>query len=65
MSLEKPTSFNDVPRNLDEQFDDLFNNVIRDSVLYSYYRSRKHKLQADGEEDACCHGCATGRGCSK
>ena len=65
VSLEKPTSFNDASRNVDEQFDDLFNNVIRDSVLFSYYRSRKHKFQADGEEDACCHGCVTGRGCSK
>jgi hypothetical protein len=64
-SLEKPTSFDDVPRNVDEQFDDLFKNVIRDSMLYSYYREWRHEVLVHLEDDACCRGCATGRGCSK
>ena len=64
-SLDKPTSFDDAPRNVDEQFEHLFKNIIRDSVLHSHYRERRHLLSVNGEGDACCPGCVTGRGCLK
>lgn len=65
VSLEKPTSFANSIQSVDQEFDELFKNIIRDSVLYSYYRKRRHLLSVDGEGDACCHGCVTGQGCSK
>jgi hypothetical protein len=66
VSLEKPSSFfTNRSTSVDEQFDDLFKTIIRDSVLYSYYRERKHLLSVDDEGEACCHGCSTGVGCSK
>ena len=64
-SSELPTSFVNESQSVDEQFDDLFKSIIRDSVLYSYYKERRHLLSVDDEGDACCHGCVTGRGCSK
>jgi len=64
-SSELPTSFVNTSLSVDEQFDDLFKSIIRDSVLYSYYKERRHLLSVDDEGDACCHGCVTGRGCSK
>lgn len=66
VSLESPAFFSNGSQNsIDEQFDDLFKNVIRDSVLYSYYRKRRHLLSVDDQGDACCHGCLLGRECSK
>lgn len=66
VGLERPASFPTTPpRSVDAQFDDLFKVVIRDSVLHSYYRDRRHLLSVDVEGEACCHGCATGHGCTK
>jgi len=65
VSLEKPVSFTNQPHSIDEQFDDLFTCVIRDSVLHSYYKKRRHLLSADEEGDNCCHDCVTGQGCAK
>ncbi|KAL7543042.1 hypothetical protein ACHAXR_012343 [Thalassiosira sp. AJA248-18] len=67
VSLEKPTQFvtNNRSHGVDDLFDDLFNSIIRDSVLYSFYKGRKHLLSVDEEGDACCHGCVTGHGCAK
>lgn len=65
VSSEKPTCFANTLHSIDDQFDDLFKNVIRDSVLYSYYRGRRHLLSFDKEGEACCHGCVTGQECSK
>lgn len=65
VSSEMPTSFANTTKSIDEQFDHLFKDIIRDSVLYSYYRERRHLLSVDHEGEACCHGCVTGQGCSK
>lgn len=64
-SSEKPNMFIDRSKTADEKFDDLFKDIIRDSVLYAFYRKRKHLLSVDEEGDACCHGCVTGHQCSK
>jgi hypothetical protein len=66
VSLEQSPLFNLEHASVDEQFDDLFRNLIRDSVLYDFYRKRRQVLSVDDEGDACCIGCASGRGrCSK
>ena len=62
---EKPTQFARRSQSVDELFDDLFQNIIRDSVLHSFYKDRRHLLSVDDEGDGCCHGCVAGRGCSK
>lgn len=66
VSLEQSPLFNIEDSSVDKQFDDLFRNLIRDSVLYDFYRKRRRVLAVDDEGDACCIDCATGRGrCSK
>ena len=65
VSSEMPTMFANTTKSIDEQFDHLFKDIIRDSVLYSYYKERRHLLSVDEEGEACCHGCVTGQGCSK
>ena len=64
VSLEQSPLFNLDHTSLDKQFDDLFRNLIRDSVLYDFYRKRRQVLAVDDESDACCIDCANGRaGC--
>merc|ERR1712228_283818 len=46
-SSELPTSFVNTSQSVDEQFDDLFKCIIRDSVLYAYYKERRHLLSVD------------------
>jgi len=66
VSLEQSPLFNIEDTSVDTQFDDLFRNVIRDTVLYDFYRKRRQVLAVDDEGDACCIDCANGRGrCSK
>ena len=65
VSSEMPTSFANSTESIDEQFDQLFKNIIRDSVLYTFYKKRRHLLKVDHEGDGCCHGCVTGQICSK
>ena len=65
VSLEQSPLFKVEQTSLDKQFDDLFRNLIRDSVLYDFYRKRRKVLTFDDEGDVCCFDCAAGRGCSK
>ena len=61
-----PGLFNLEDTSVDKQFDDLFRNVIRNTVLYDFYRKRRQVLAVDDEGDAWCIDCANGRGrCSK
>ncbi|KAL7550788.1 LOW QUALITY PROTEIN: hypothetical protein ACHAWF_013999 [Thalassiosira exigua] len=64
VGLERPTYVGNGTHNVDKQFDDMFKNIVRDSMLYSYYRGRRHLLSVDQEGEACCDGCATGQECS-
>lgn len=65
VSLEQSPLFHLDHADIDEQFDDLFRNLIRDSVLYDFYRKRRQALIVEDEDDACCEECAHGRRCSK
>lgn len=59
--LKAPTAFSE-SRNLDFQFDSLFQFVVKDRALRNYYRGRREDLE--GETDDCCQGCAAGAGCA-
>ncbi len=48
---------------VDSKFEALFLDVIKDSALYEFYRTRKKQLDVDAE--ACCNECALGLGCTK
>lgn len=66
VSLEQSPLFDLEDTSVDKQFEDLFRNLIRDTVLHDFYRKRRQVLAVDDESDACCIDCANGRGrCSK
>ena len=66
VSLEQSPLFDLEDTSVGKQFEDLFRNLIRDPVLYDFYRKRRQVLALDDESDACCIDCANGRGrCSK
>jgi hypothetical protein len=48
-----------------EQFEMLFEYVIKDRYLATCYNERRKRLREEGEEDEhCCSGCANGETCS-
>lgn len=59
--LKAPTSFNE-SRDLNFQFDALFQFVVKDRALRDYYRGRRDAVGGEGEDDDCCQGCSSGRG---
>jgi Putative amidoligase enzyme len=52
-------------RDLDFQFNALFQFVVKDRALREYYRGRREDFASGGDEDsACCQGCADGGRCN-
>ena len=56
VSSELP-AFVYIKRSADESFQDLFQFIIRDTVLYSFYRKRKYELSIEREEKCNCPPC--------
>mmetsp|Transcript_36235 Transcript_36235/g.73985 ORF Transcript_36235/g.73985 Transcript_36235/m.73985 type:complete len:462 (-) Transcript_36235:145-1530(-) len=55
-------------RTTNEQFDFLFQYVIKDRVICDFYKERRAELQnqrnsSSASGSTCCHGCANERGC--
>ena len=48
-------------RSADESFQDLFQFIIRDTVLYSFYRKRKYELSLEKEDECNCNGPCFGK----
>mmetsp|Transcript_30569 Transcript_30569/g.69802 ORF Transcript_30569/g.69802 Transcript_30569/m.69802 type:complete len:1262 (+) Transcript_30569:283-4068(+) len=48
-------------RSADESFQDLFQFIIRDTVLYSFYRKRKYELSLERGDDCNCNGPCFGK----
>ena len=60
--LAAPSAFRE-DRDLDFQFDALFQFVVKDRALREYYRGRREDLLGDQESD-CCQSCAGGGRCN-
>ncbi|CAB9524180.1 Putative amidoligase enzyme [Seminavis robusta] len=58
--LAAPSPFKE-DRDVDFQFEALFQFVVKDRALRDYYRGRRDDLELE-EESACCRGCASGSG---
>ena len=58
--LESPKPFKE-GRDLNFQFEALFQFVVKDRALREYYRGRRDDV---GGEEECCQGCASGGGCA-
>jgi len=51
-------------RTPDDQFEMLFDYVIKDRALKEYFIQRKSQVMTEGDGAACCTGCSHGHGCS-
>ena len=60
--LAAPSAFRE-DRDLDFQFDALFQFVVKDRALREYYRGRRDDLLGEDESD-CCQSCAAGGMCN-
>lgn len=58
-----PQNFND-NRTSDQIFPRMFEWVVKDRGLLTYYEGRKEKFMFGGEENACCDCCSHGGSCS-
>eukprot|EP00545_Synedropsis_sp_CCMP1620_P002818 CAMPEP_0119003338 /NCGR_PEP_ID=MMETSP1176-20130426/504_1 /TAXON_ID=265551 /ORGANISM="Synedropsis recta cf, Strain CCMP1620" /LENGTH=480 /DNA_ID=CAMNT_0006954931 /DNA_START=18 /DNA_END=1460 /DNA_ORIENTATION=+ len=59
--LATPTPFK-ASRNVEFQFESLFQYVIKDRALRNYYRVRRRLVAHETEDSHCCSGCAEGGG---
>lgn len=59
--LASPSEFRE-DRDLDYQFDALFQFVIKDRALREYYRGRREDLHGE-QESGCCQSCSSGGDC--
>jgi Putative amidoligase enzyme len=57
--LASPSPFRE-GKDIDAQFEALFQFVVKDRALREYYRGRRKDLKY--EEDSCCQNCSSGRG---
>jgi hypothetical protein len=59
--LASPKPFK-ASRDLDFQFNALFQYVIKDRALRNYYQSRRQQVATEEHHDDCCTSCAGGHG---
>mmetsp|Transcript_26888 Transcript_26888/g.61907 ORF Transcript_26888/g.61907 Transcript_26888/m.61907 type:complete len:461 (-) Transcript_26888:538-1920(-) len=50
-------------RTVDEQFDMLFQYVIKDRALKNYFLQRRSQVRTEHDDGGCCSGCIDGHGC--